>query len=113
MSHSYCFIGACPDLTGPFVNYIQDHEQGVTYDTRVRHVDLDQLNQFKQSVGYGRWESGLTMKNDWHISYHRSRTPSGRTVYYFVWSHMEYVYVPCSMRFDLGRETELAEAAER
>jgi hypothetical protein len=110
MTHSYCFVGACPELTGPFVNYIRDHERDVTYDTLARQVRTADLLNFKWQAGYGR-DTGLTMKNDWHISYHRSRTPSGQRVYFFVWSAMEYVFVPCSMRFNLERETELAEAA--
>ena len=108
--HSFCFIGACPSLTGPLIRYITDNpkERQVTYDTFAHWVRTDELDELKRELGYGR-DIGLALSTDWHVSFHRSELPSGAPCYYFVWSAMEHVFVPCSMRFDLDYETALAE----
>lgn len=107
--HSFCFVGSCPSLTGPFVRYIVDHpkERQVTYSTFAKWVRTDELDELKRELGYGR-DIGLALSTDWHVSFHRSELPSGAPCYYFVWSAMEYVFVPCGMHFDLDQETALA-----
>lgn len=107
--HDYCFVGACPALTGPLVNYIRDDRRSVdaTYGTFHRWANLSDLKRLQFEMGYGR-DTGLFMRNDWGTSYHRTTLPSGEPAWYFVWSAMEHVFVPCGMRFDLDEETRLA-----
>ncbi len=106
--HSFCFIGSCPSLTGPFVRYIVDHpkERDVTYATFARWVNTAELDELKAQLGYGR-DIGLALSTDWHVTFHRSELPSGQPCYYFVWSAMKHVFVPCEMDFDLDHETAL------
>jgi hypothetical protein len=64
----------------------------ITRATFLRHVDREQLDELAQQLGYERYPSrGLTMAQDWHVSYHRSKL-HGRTVYFFKHSAIEYVF---------------------
>lgn len=58
----------------------------------LRHVDPREMLRQEQECGYERDpRRGLTMKKDYHVSYHRS-TLHGSPVYYFRWSAIEYVF---------------------
>jgi hypothetical protein len=109
----YCFIGACPSLTGPFVNYVRDHGEEfghvkeITYRTFAKHMEPDFLREWKEAYGF-------SLRQDWGVTYYKSRTPSGIPALFFVWSAMEHVFLPCgTTRFDLDEETRLAEEAEK
>lgn len=67
----------------------------ITRDTFLRHVDRDSRIEVERQLGYAPHdpESGLTMRRDWHVSYHRSKL-HGQTVYFFKHSAIEYVFVP-------------------
>ena len=65
----------------------------ITRKTFLRHVDSWDISAIAGSLGYQTHPSkGLTMKNDFHITYHRSKL-YGETVYYFRHSAIEYIFV--------------------
>jgi hypothetical protein len=66
----------------------------VTYRTMLKHCPG--LLDWAESLGYVRYPSqGLTLKNDWHVSYHRSKY-RGRRCYYVRHSSIEYIFVESS-----------------
>lgn len=53
-----------------------------------KHVDLRNLASIEASIGY---DDDFKMEDDAYVSYHRSKH-HGKTVYYFRWSAIEYVF---------------------
>lgn len=69
-----------------------DSNRDITRQTFLDHVDRDDLANLSDQLGYVRHHTqGLTMAQDWAISYHKSKL-HGKTVYYFRWSSIEYVF---------------------
>ena len=69
-----------------------DNALDLTRTTLLKHVNRDQLKELEIGFGYSSHHTqGLTMAADWHISYHRSKL-HGRTVYYFCYSGIEFVF---------------------
>ena len=98
----YHFWASCLHLTGELVQFITDSERAkqVTYDTFYRHADLRSLHQEKHPALYRR-----SCKDNWAISYWKSKMPSGIRIYYFDWSGIEHVFVDQDiiMEFELKR----------
>ena len=64
----------------------------ITRKTFLRRVDRLQLDEVAEQLSYVRYPSmGLTMAQDWHISYHKSKL-HGKCVYFFRHSAIEYVF---------------------
>lgn len=42
--------------------------------------------------GYGFMKPSLTLKHDWHVSYHKS-TFQGQPCFYLVWSAIEFIWL--------------------
>ena len=64
----------------------------VTRRTFMGHVNLEDLRHQEAQCSYARHPSqGLTMAGDWHVAYWKSKL-YGKTVYYFTWSAIEYVF---------------------
>ena len=57
----------------------------------MKHIDKDEMEKIEKTLGYDH--CGLKMKDDWAVSYHRSKLHN-HTVYYFKHSMIEYVFVP-------------------
>jgi hypothetical protein len=78
------------DRAGEMVNAIKDHpeEMDVSYGTFARHADLKPLRAQDHPAMYR-----ISCDDNWAISFHRSRLPSGRRVYYFAWSGIEHFFV--------------------
>lgn len=104
------FVGACPDLTGPLVNYVTDcwgtgsarrfPRREITYRTFARYCDLGALRREGHPA---TWQ----LTTNWTVSYHQTQLPSGVPAFYFDWSAMEHLFV--AGPFDLRRESRLAE----
>ena len=78
----------CPGGLSDMINDAVD----ITRRTFLRHVDKRELSGIVKELGYAHNPAyGLTMAGDWHISYHRSKL-HGKTVYFFSWSGIEYVF---------------------
>lgn len=78
----------CPKL--PELEHILARERTVTHDTFKRHIGLKAYRELCERLGYTHIP--LHLKDDWHVSYHKSKTPFGKIVYYIQHSAIEYVY---------------------
>jgi hypothetical protein len=62
----------------------------VARSTFLRHTHSGDRAMLEKSLGY---DAGFKMKDDWHVSYHKSLL-HGITVYYFRHSGIEFVFTP-------------------
>lgn len=77
------------------LNHIIDVNRDITYKTFRGHVDTESFNEVKECLGYTaelRKNCSLTLENDYAVSFHKSKTPEGKTVYYLRHSAIEYVF---------------------
>jgi len=84
------YWAACTDLSGAIIDYITDdvRSRSVTYKTFARHTDLDSLRAADHPA---MWR--ISCPDNWAISFHRSRLPSGQRIYYFDWSRIEHIFI--------------------
>jgi hypothetical protein len=85
----YVFETDCISSDGESINDMRDHDDMVYVSYRTMRRRCVGLADKAKELGYGRW---LTLKGDWHVSYHRS-IYRGRPCYYMVWSAIEYIWV--------------------
>lgn len=78
----------CPNVNE--LEYILEHERTITHDTFRRNIGKKQYDKLNRLLGYDKYN--LTLKTDYHVSYHKSKTPDGKIVYYLDHSAIEYVY---------------------
>lgn len=92
--HDYAFYTTCVDSPdGQLISAMQEAAVAVTYETMLAHCR--NMLDVAVDLGYERRSTsghGLTLKNDWAVSYHKS-TYAGCPCYYFVWSHIEHIWV--------------------
>jgi len=88
------FVGACIDFGqkggGQFIESITDHPESrlITKATFQRHADLHTLPRSHP------FHPAEKMRGVQYLeSYHKSKLPSGKPVYYFVWSGIEHLFV--------------------
>ncbi len=75
------------------LQFIIDNNREVSYSTFVKKVDKAELQQLKSNFGYANnSRHGLTLKKDWHVSYHKSKLPDNSVCYYLRHSGIEYVF---------------------
>lgn len=100
----YCFYKSCVQFHGPEVealNAMIRSAKEITRRTMLQHVDLRPI---ARQLGYEDHPSqGLTMAKDWAVSYFKS-TFRGWPAYYFYWSHIEHIFVPCEALEQFSRE---------
>jgi hypothetical protein len=94
MPKKYSYIGCCVDLPGERISDMVDRARDITYRTFMGHVDRERVATL---FSYYDWpgrpqESGLTLKRDWHVSYHKSHY-RGLPCYFLQHSGIEYVFV--------------------
>ena len=97
----YRYTTSCVESDGPSIQAMQEAAQDVSYRTMLRRC----AGLLEWAVGRGykrRRDRGLTLRADWHVSYHRS-TYRGAPCYFLCWSSIEFVWVltpaeeePCS-----------------
>lgn len=69
-----------------------DKATEVTLETFLKYVERDELAEIEEQLGYCRnAKHGLTMANDWHVTYQKSKH-HGECVYFFTHSAIEYVF---------------------
>jgi hypothetical protein len=75
---------------GELVNAVKEHpeDRRITYKTFARHAELGPLRAADHPAMYR-----ISSPENWAISFHRSRLPTGAPVYYFVWSGIEFFFV--------------------
>lgn len=84
----YTCVG-CPKIRE--LEYIIENEREITHDTFRKNVGKNNYDELVSDLGYNGG-GGLTLKSDWAVSYHKSKTPDGKTVYYLRHSAIEYVF---------------------
>lgn len=90
----YKYMTSCVDLSSGEVDALGEMIQtasDVSYRTLLRHCEG--LMEWASGKGYEKHPRlGLTLKNDWAVSYHKS-TFKGRPCYYIAWSAIEFIWV--------------------
>jgi len=95
-------VEASRHLQKEFLRHAIDNSKEITYNTFVKNIGNDYFKEFIKE-NFTQYETnskkGLTFKNDWHISYHKSYfdviKDSKRKryiVYYFRHSSIEYLF---------------------
>lgn len=75
------------------LNHIIDNSREIKRETFLSHVSTPDLHALEKELGYDTDKRfGLTMKEDYMVSYHKSKTLSGKIVYYFDHSLIEYIF---------------------
>ena len=95
----YCYYCSCVNWDSKDVNAngglsdMIDNSVCITRSTFLKHINRDELYDLEREMGYERFaRRGLTMANDYAVSYHKSKL-HGNTAYYFSHSRIEYVFV--------------------
>lgn len=88
---NYFYETNCTSSTAKLINDMVDQAREVTYATLARHVGADQLRFTFPFYAWGPGTPGLRMKNDWAVSYYRSKY-RGRLCYYVQHSAIEYIF---------------------
>lgn len=77
------------------LNHIIDNSREVTYKTFRKYVETESFNNIKEGLGYTKQlynDCGLTIENDYAVSFHKSKTIEGKPVYYLRHSAIEYIF---------------------
>ncbi len=85
------FYTTCVSSTYELISAMVDSEREVSYSTMLRRCPG--LLELADQLGYDRrCDQGLTLRNDWHVSYHKSRY-DGKPCYYLQWSGIEHIFM--------------------
>lgn len=88
-------------LSGPseLVHFLVKHGKTVSYRTFAKNVDLKTANL------------DLTQRRllptDWHVTFLRSKLPSGALAWVMQHSHIEHLFLPAGTKFDQVHEAGL------
>lgn len=85
------FITSCVESTYDLIHPMVEEAREITYRTFFKHVRRDLVAPVFPAYDWRRRPRDLTLKRDWHVSYHKSRF-GGRTCYYIRHSAIEYVF---------------------
>lgn len=87
----FFYATSCVSSTAEAINAMTDNAHEVSYSTLRRHCN--DLDDWAKSLGYdiGNERGGLRLKNDWAVSYFRSRY-HGKRCYYIVHSAIEHIW---------------------
>lgn len=82
---------SCVNSTAELINALSISAKEVSYRTVLKHCEglLDWADGF--NVYSRRSDCGLTLKEDWHVTYHKG-TYDGRPCYYVQHSGIEYIW---------------------
>lgn len=90
----YVYECSCVEGDGQAISDMTEQAIDVGYRTALRHCQG--LLDWAATKGYAkRATAGLTLREDWAVSFHRSRF-QGRRCYYICWSAIEFVWVEVS-----------------
>jgi hypothetical protein len=86
----YHFHTTCISSDAKSIHDMTDHAREVTLATFRRHCET---REWERSLGYAIGpERDLHLKDDWHVSYWRSRY-RGHACYYAVHSAIEHIFI--------------------
>ena len=93
MGRAYHYYKSCVDHAPHEVEALDgmiEKAKNITLDTMRKHCEG--FAEIAQSLGYERdSRKGLTIRNDYHVSYHRSEY-LGVRCYFMCWSAIEYIW---------------------
>ncbi len=78
----YTCVG-CGDLEE--LEYIIDHAREISYRTFAKAIDPDFLEEIKPN-------GGVPLSRDWAVTFHKSKLPDSRPVYFMDHSAIEHVF---------------------
>lgn len=82
------------------LHHIIDNSKQITRKTFRTHVNLEELGWLEEDLGYVHdSRNGLTMKDDWHVTYHKSKMINGNIVYYLQQSGIEHIFTKTPLSF--------------
>lgn len=71
------------------LHYMIDNAKMITRHTFVHNVNKEDRKNLEAELGYGR---SFPMSKDWHVQYFKSKTLTGKPVYFLSWSAIEYFF---------------------
>jgi len=84
------FITDCVNSTEEAISNMKEQSKSIAYKTFFKRVNHTQVSRM---LGYDlRPSHGLTIKNDCHVSYSKSKY-LGESCYYVTWSAIEYIFI--------------------
>lgn len=90
------YVICCVDASDRDITEMTDQSVRVGYQTMMRHCIG--LREWAKRMNYSyRKNQGLTLKEDWHVSFCRSKY-RGKLCYYVVHSAIEYIWVQLANR---------------
>ncbi len=85
------YITCCVDSTAELINNMTDQAREITYRTLLKYITLDHILEIFPI--YERTKKlGLTIENDWAVSYYKSKY-NGCACVYIQHSCIEYVFI--------------------
>lgn len=88
--HKFYYYTNCINSTAKLIDEMIDRSIEITYKTFISKVDINELKKLFPFYDQ-RSDQGLTLKNDWSVSYHRSKY-KGECCYYICHSAIEYIF---------------------
>jgi len=86
---SFTYVTCCVNSTAEAINDMVERATNITYDTFKKYVDIREVSK---QFGYEMDKrKGLTLKNDWAVSFYKS-VFNGHPCYYMCHSMIEYIY---------------------
>lgn len=90
---SYHYLTNCIGSTAELIQAMTGEAKEITYDTLLKHVSVDELQEIFPYYSWSRGErGGVAMRWDFMVSYWKS-TYDGRPCYYVDHSRIEYIFV--------------------
>jgi hypothetical protein len=89
MKAKFTYLESCVDSDGESITAMNDAAVDVTYVTMLTRCKG--LLEWAAGKGYERRAPGLTLKRDWHVSFHRS-VYRGQRCYFLRWSAIEFIW---------------------
>ncbi|MCW4026890.1 MAG: hypothetical protein NWE76_05360 [Candidatus Bathyarchaeota archaeon] len=89
MRTRFVYWRSCPEFRfGEIIHYINEHAREITYKTFAKNADLEPLRDEDHPAMYR-----ISAKDNWAVSFYKSRLPNGNLIYFFDWSRMEHIFV--------------------
>jgi hypothetical protein len=89
----YAFLTDCIHSDGESIRNMVDDPRAYNVEYSTMLAQCEGMLEWAESVGYFRHPNqGLTLKNDWAVSYHRGFY-QGQPCYWLDWSRIEHIWV--------------------